>query len=461
MVVLSIWFLQAVASLALLSVAEERDNALLLQRVFIVDPAAGEVSSPTNLLIDDGVIVDVAESIAVDGDIHVIDCEGMFALPGLFDCHTHVVHLTESDDDSTSDALARFVANGVLFLRDVGGPIEVLADLHARIRRGDMIGPEIFYTGPMLEQSPLTWERVNEEHPGFSVAIDTRDAVDSVLTLIAARGGCCIKTFNEVSPEMYRYVVSVADSLGLRVVHDPGTPLFHRITIDSALAWGVTSFEHAKAPWPVILRNDVRGAHDSLSAIRADQATRLPVESRIVMMGAESVAIDRLHDVARSMIAHDAYLCPTLTVFADIDAVARQVASEMYEGEGAPPEMMLNMIKSSVTGLDAVGRLCVSESARIGVKMLVGQDGDDPDATIGEMLLMREAGVSNLEILRGATVYPARWLGIENRIGSLDPGKEATLIVVENNPLDDINALSDVKLVIQRGIVVELGVAAQ
>lgn len=461
MVVFYVWLLHVAVTLAPLSVASERENTLLLQRVCIIDPATGGISSPTNLLIDDGIIVDVAESIEVEGDIRMIDCNGMFALPGLFDCHTHIVHLTGSDDDSTRDALGRFVANGVLFLRDVGGPLDVLAGLHGRIQCGDMIGPEIFYTGPMLEQSPLTWERVNDQYPGLTLAIDTRDGVDSILSLIAARGGCCIKTFNEISPEMYRYVISVADSLGLRVVHDPGTPLFHRITIDSALAWGVTSFEHAKAAWPIVLRHDLRGAHDSLSAIRADQATRLPVESRIVMMGAESVAIDRLHDVARSMIAHDAYLCPTLTVFADIDAVARQVASEMYEGEGAPPEMMLNMIKSSVTGLDAVGRLCVAGCARIGVKMLVGQDGDDPDATIGEMLLMREAGVSNLEILRGATVYPARWLGIESRIGSLDPGKEATLIVVENNPLDDINTLSDVKLVIQRGIVVELGAAAQ
>lgn len=433
-------------------------GAIVLRHVSCIHPASGLASAPTDVLIHNERIVEIRDSIVPPPDAVVIDCSGKYAIPGLFDCHTHLVHRTGHGEDTLRSALSRFVANGVLYVRDVGGPLDVLSTLSHRVDSGDLPGPEIFFTGPMLEQSPLTWAEVNAEYPGFTVAIDSPPAVDSILSDIASHGGCCVKTFNTIEPALYRYVKKVADSLGLRVVHDPGTPLFHWVPVDSALAFGVTSIEHAKAPWPSILSDSLRPQHDSLVASRAGREERFACESRIAPMGVASVSLVRLRQLADLMIAHEAYLCPTLSVFSDIDATARDIARSEYQGEGEPPDMMVGMIKTMIAKIDSVGRLCVREFAAKGVKMLVGQDGDDPDASIGEMVLMSECGVSAAEILRGATTYPARWLGIEKRVGSIAVGSDATLIVLGHNPLEDIRNLRAIDMVIQRGTLVRSAV---
>ena len=218
--------------------------------------------------------------------------------------------------------------------------------------------------------------------------------------------------------------------------------------MDSALSYGVTSFEHAKAPWPVILRDDLRPEHDSLVATRADQRTRFPFEAKVPPMGVESVSLDRLYALADSMNVHGAYLCPTMNAFDDVEGITNEIAEEVYEGEGDPPPMMVGMIRASVIGLKSVGLLCVREFA---ARMFVGQDGDDPVATAKEMQLMVDAGVSPLEVLRGATIYPAEWLGVSDRVGSISVGKEANLVLLESNPLDSISNVTRPAFVVYRG----------
>ncbi|MCB2201808.1 amidohydrolase family protein [bacterium] len=434
-----------------------RHNSHLLTNVSIVDLDSGVANQPVNILIVDGIITRVGKSEVSDAfssRLDTIDCTGMFALPGLFDCHTHVAHATVEGEDSLRVTLKRFVENGVMYVRDVGGPLNILSELAGRTGSGELTGPEFFFTGPMLEQSPLTWQEKNHDLPGFTVAIDTREAVDSILGEIAAAGGCCVKTFNTIEPSMYRYLKQVADSIGLRIVHDPGTPLFHWVPMDTALALGVTSFEHSKAPWPVILTDDLRRQHDSLLLARADDKARFPFQSRVAPMGVRSISMDRLLALADSMLEHGALLCPTLSVFSDLDADALEIARDIYEGEGEPPPMMVGMIKHSMAACDTVGQTCVREFAKRGVPLLVGQDGIDPDATVSEMMLMVEAGVSPLEVLRGATIYPARWLGVEDRIGSIEVGKQADLLITKDNPVSAIETLTSPAWVVHRGSVI-------
>jgi imidazolonepropionase-like amidohydrolase len=88
------------------------------------------------------------------------------------------------------------------------------------------------------------------------------------------------------------------------------------------------------------------------------------------------------------------------------------------------------------------------------VKMLVGQDGFEADGTFAEMLELKSCGVSEAEILRGATIYPARWLGVDDRLGSIAPGKEANLLVVAEDPLKEIGCLSTPFAVIREGRII-------
>ena len=113
--------------------------------------------------------------------------------------------------------------------------------------------------------------------------------------------------------------------------------------------------------------------------------------------------------------------------------------------------MVQVFIRKQIRAMQAVSRLCVRELAGQGVKMLVGQDGFDAADTFAEMRLLKECGVSEAEIIKGATIYPAAWLGVDGRLGSIAPGKEASLLVVAGNPLEDITRLASPSIVIQKG----------
>jgi hypothetical protein len=319
-----------------------------------------------------------------------------------------------------------------------------------RISAGEIVGPEMFYSGPLLESSPLMHAEANEKLPGFTVAINSVADVDSILRGLARKGACMVKTFNKINPQLYRHLLEVARSCSLRVVHDPGEPLFNLIPIDTALALGVTSIEHAKAPWPVILTDEFKEKHDSLIASDASPGARMALAMKIMSAGTMSVSTDKLEHLAEEMKSKGAYLCPTLQVLPGLEAMAIEQVKGQFKVDTIPPQM-LAMIKTQVGSMQDVSRLCVREFAKCGVKMLVGQDGCDPRGTTKEMKSMEECGVSPGEILKGATIYPATWLGVERRLGSIAEGKQANIVIVNQNPLENIGNIDSIFLVLQNG----------
>ena len=101
-----------------------------------------------------------------------------------------------------------------------------------------------------------------------------------------------------------------------------------------------------------------------------------------------------------------------------------------------------------------VGRVIVNHLAKRGIRMLVGQDGYIPRFTHQEMLLLSENGLRPLEILKGATVYPAQWFGLTEKYGSIETGKKANLVILDANPIEDIRNAQNIRMVILDGQIV-------
>jgi imidazolonepropionase-like amidohydrolase len=421
--------------------ARDQDS-ILLENLSFFDVESGEMRGPLDLLVEGGRIREIGSDA---GAALRIDCSGKYAVPGLCDCHTHLVMLTMEGEEHAAAQLRAFVEGGVTHVRDVGGPVELLQEWSGRIAAGELVGPEIFYCGPMLERSPLTWGEHNEELPGFTVAVDTKESVDRLLPELAAKGACLLKTFSKQDAEVYEHLVKRADELSLRIVHDPGGPLFHAVPMDRAMELGVTSFEHAKAPWPVVLKDELREEHDALLARDAGRTEIMPFAMKVFGLGVESVSVERLDRLCETMREKGAYLCPTLRVF----------DSRREEGPAEDvPEQAREMQERVMAAMEEVSRFFVAELSKRGVKLLVGHDGPWPDGIFDDMERMSECGVSEVEILRGATLYPAQWLGVEERLGSISPGKEANLLVLDGNPLEDIGQIRSTFLVLQRGDIV-------
>ncbi|MFB3909245.1 MAG: amidohydrolase family protein [Candidatus Eisenbacteria bacterium] len=413
----------------------------ILANVHVFDPLAGRMSDPTDIVIDGDRIVSVGSATRETG-VPVVDGEGRYAVPGLFDCHTHLAELTLESEDSMRAALRAFVERGITQVRDVGGPLDRLARLRERIDSGDLLGPDLFYAGPMLEGSPLTWGARNTKLPGFTVAVDSDVAADSLLDAIAAGGARGVKLFGHIDRPVFERLVDGARARGLPVAHDPGPPLFHRDPVDLSIDLGVATIEHGKAPWPVVLRDDLRAEHDSMMQAKPfAQMRAMAFAGRVAALGDDSIVPDRVDAIAARMVQRGVFLCPTLQVFA---AMAGDTSM-------APP------IAAMVRGMETVSRSMTARMARGGVEILVGQDGCDAAGTFAEMRELARCGIPPVEILRGATIRPARLLGEEDRLGSIAPGRTANLLVVDADPLEEIGNLERTRLVVLSGRSIERG----
>ncbi|MBI9052335.1 MAG: amidohydrolase family protein [Bacteroidales bacterium] len=426
------------------------EHDLIIRNINIIDVVTGKTLQNQTIAIDNNQISKIySENINFSASSEIIEGKGKFITPGLFDNHMHIAHLTCYGGDTLQTRLAEFVHNGVLYFRDVGGPVDVLKRLKSKISSGDLIGPDIYYTGPMLESSPLHWEKINEELPEFTVPLDTRDDVDSLLPILAKKGATMIKTFSNIKTELYPYIVDVARKNNLKIVHDPGSPLFNQIPINMALELGVTTIEHSMAAWCYILKDEYRIELDTLLQQDTNIRQKMVFMFEMADMGIESISEERLKALCMLMKEKNAVYSPTLNVF---KGFLSEIEEEIANGNN---DEMLFKRKKLLSDFVTIGNYIVREFSENGVKLLVGQDNIDPEGTVKEMVVLSEAGVSNIEVLRGATLYAAEWLELTEKYGSIKPFQIADLVILNTDPLENIANMKDVFMVIQQGKVVK------
>jgi cytosine/adenosine deaminase-related metal-dependent hydrolase len=398
----------------------------------VFDVQTGTFSAPSGILIRGGEIHAVGSGSELGEPERTLDAGGAFALPGLWDSHVHITAMTLAGDDSVRTNLSGYVRQGVLYLRDVGGHLQTLRSLRDRIRSGDLMGPEILFAGPMTERPPLTWGAYNRDFPGYAVPIEIPADVDSLVASVARAGGSHLKVFGAWDPGLFRRAVRLAHERGLKIVVDPGLPFFQDIPFDTALAAGAKSLEHGHTPWQTVLPPDLKEIHDRLQAGTDEDAT-VDFRLRTVVLGREAIDFAALRALGDRMVASGAYFCPTI-----------RVMEEEWRGQG-----------DTWDGLAAAAVEMTRALAERGVSLLVGSDGDprDATATIREMELLVGLGVPPAQVLRAATINPARWIGRDDEIGSLTSGMKADLILVDSDPLQDMRVLRSPVLVMQDGVV--------
>jgi imidazolonepropionase-like amidohydrolase len=428
------------------------EGHILMKNANLFDAENGVLRSKVDILIEGDRIKEVGKIGTVDQqNLTEIDCSGKYVLPGLFECHAHLALLTSRDGEtrkqimkdfrtSEEDELERrvlreFVIKGITQIRDVGGPLKTLRSLKARISEGELIGPDLFYAGPMLEKSPLVWEENNKFLPGFTVAVDSKQDAASIIEQISKQGASLVKTFNKFDADVFRYLLDAAKEHNLPVTHDPGTTFFQCIPMTKGIDSGIRCFEHGKAPWPVVLKNDLKSEHDSL--MEADPKAKQDFTKRVFSLGAKSVSLTKLHRLFEKMVRNDVYCCVTLHAF-----------KYMQEQQSTEPDKgMLDKLEL----LDQMQYYFVKKMTEQNVKVLIGQDGLMPEFTFQEMRHLKEVGLPEAEIIRGATIYPARWLGVTDTLGSISPEKKANVLILSKNPLEDIRNIDTACVVLKSG----------
>jgi len=434
------------------------EGRILLKDINLLDVKNNILRRNLDILIEDGIIKEIGKIDCADKEnLRHYDYSGKYAIPGLFECHAHLTLLTNQEDETKKEilkecgiegiaqedelekqVLKEFALKGITQIRDVGGPVKTLKDLKDKITQGEYLGPEIFYAGPMLEKSPLRGEENNKRWPGFTVAVNSRQEAKNIIEQISNQGASLVKTFGKFDEDVLKHLLDEAKEHNLPVTNDPGPTFFHSVPVDRGIDLGIRCFEHGKSPWYAVLKDDLKSEHDNL--IGANPEEKETFINKIFLLGVDSISVTKLRQLIDKMLENGVYFCPTLHVFKNYAE-----HPEVYR------EDEIDKFKKRFEILYKISCFITKEIIKQSIKILVGQDGWNPKFTFMEMQLLKEIGLPESEIIRGATIYPAEWLGIANQSGSISPGKKGSILILNKNPLEDIKNIETKHTVLLNG----------
>ena len=364
---------------------------------------------------------------AIGADDSILDLPQQTILPGLINSHVHLClpsggtpfHYPQSNERAVITALRNLqveLQSGVTTVRDCGDQNGVLFELRQAMDDGLVAsGPRLLLCGP-----PLTMSGGHAHFLG-GVADGTAEIVRAVrsrvhrgadfIKLIATGGGtpgtlpaCASYTVEEITA-----AVRTAQDLGRSVsAHCRGIP-----GIRNAIAAGVAQIEHACFELP---DGTLR-----FSRRLADQMAKAGI-----------------------------YVTPTIQLFRDVQAFLEQ---KQREGRPlTPPE--IQRLKMMPQTLGAKYQALEGFMAA-GVQCVAGNDAGLPHTGFGrfwqELQAMTQGGMSPMQAIQAATLTAAKAIGLASTIGSLQPGKQADLVAVDGDPIQDITALARPTLVMSAG----------
>jgi len=422
------------------------NESVAIVGVTVVDPSS--IQSPATdqtILISDGLIraVGPSSTVAVPANARRIDARGKFAIPGLWDAHVHFMNTGVT-------ALPLFVAHGVTSVREMGGYIDSTRAWQARMKAGSLVGPRIITPGPILE-CPRYLEGVVQRSTGsnsqlalrvlpyrlrVSDSVEAKKAIDSLVKLRVD----FVKIRTSATPAAFYATLREARRAGLRVAaHQPNA-----VPLRSAIDSGQTDLEHAILPPLSRLSEAARDSIYRTFVINNAWYTPTLTVSRAVMLSGDSAARAIFSDEAIRGDERRAYASPWL-----LGWWRMQVDERAGDTSSARAAQGVEAYQSSTND--------VKRMHELGVNILAGTDAGSvlvyPGFGLHEELqrLVEEARLSPRNALWSATIGPARFARLENRLGTIAAGKIADIVLLDADPLANIRNTRRIFAVVQAG----------
>ena len=406
----------------------------------IIDGYSGPV-------IENGVLLIAGERIVAvgrEGDVQVpqgatvVNANGHTVMPGLIDMHVHLHILGHGDykrwDElyGTRDAslvmpiaARQLLMAGVTTARDLGARLDDILTVKKRIAAGEIPGPRMFVTGPFIQH-----EAYEEYEKPFRWGVRGADEARRRVTQLLDAGVDMIKLIDQdqMTDAEVEAVVETTHKRGKQVVAHA-----HRMEeIRVGLKWNVDNFEHTglgTAPgYPEDILQKLRERNSGLYWTPT-------ISPLYTMYHTGSIFPERIDDPAWHEFMPD-------DMWKEIRTSLSQIPHLPYYA----------LFPSRIPLLPTK----FAQLRQSGVRMMIGTDAGIPsmfhnDATWREMAKWVELGVSPMETIQSATLWPARFLRGEANFGVLAPGRFADIILVRGDPLTDMSVMRDVKVVIQSG----------
>lgn len=384
----------------------------------IIDMCSDSKPKEGNIVVEDGNIVSVNyNDIEIPDRAEEICVKGKYIIPGLINCHTHLCMTTtlfeleqgigQMDDNTISFFAVRnaikALTSGVTTVRDVGGQNYIELKLKRFIEAGYIAGPRIYAAGKVITTTGGHAWKVGEE-------ADTKDEVEKAIKKQVRAGAFLIKMM-----------------ISGGVMTESSQPYFLQYDVP-------------------LLKRAVKVAHELdrkvTGHIGNERAFRVALEAGIDCV--EHFIPEDEEDL-EVMIEKGLFCVPTITTYPLWASSAKRWDA---------PEFFLAKKKKQKPDHK---RNLLANAYKKGLKMVAGTDAGTPYVPFGhivdELKIFTECGYSNYEAIAAATSLASELIG-ETRIGTIRKGNWADMIVIEDNPLDNILALRNPEIVVKGGEII-------
>jgi hypothetical protein len=429
---------------------EPATKTFAFTHVAVIDVVNGRATPDMTVIVSDRRITAVGKSgtLRPPTEAEVINANGKFLIPGLWDMHVHLY-------SDLKDHLQLFLANGVTGVRQMSGN-PIAYEWRAAVQNETLVGPRIVVASRVMDGAKAASPTNLVVHD----AVEAREAVQGA----KHDGADFIKVYNWLPREAFFAIADEARKDGLPFVgHVPIS-----VSTPEASDAGIKSIEH--------LRGVLEGSSSREGELRRlmqdlpPGTLRNEAGRRVQHFLRDTLNQSTQEALLKRLQQNHTWQTPTTTLLY-VDAFPDQAAAQAEprlkylpaelksDWQGYSDWLRQLTIPEGVElakwryqrELEVIGRM-----GRTGVELLAGIDVGNPFLIPGfslhdELSLLVKAGLSPAEALRSATINPARFLGRDAELGTIATGKLADLVLLDANPLQDIRNTTRINAVVVNG----------
>lgn len=380
----------------------------------LIDGTGGPVIENSVVVIDQNRIQAVGQQgdIDIPENAEIYDARGLTMLPGFIDAHYHSVN--------NNPALKTILRNGTTSLRDPGHPFR----FYQALEFANSPMPRVFLTGAHLDGYPGVYKQQ---------AILVKNAGHAQATVYGhvRNGGSGIKIYFRLPLKYYKPIIEAA-----RYSKVPVFAHLELVPADSAIMAGLDGIEHVTSVGTALATPE-EAARFQDTVYKYSDARK---EWRYRLWSNIDLKSERCRKLIELMVSEGVYFVPTLATF------------ERQAGDDGVQDYEVRAFENMVgfVGMAYEGGVKIVSSSHTWSRYA------DPGFTLQrEMELLAQAGMSPMDVIKATTLLNAQYFRSQSRIGSIEVGKLADLILLEENPLENISNVKKVSRVMLNGSWVE------
>ncbi len=388
------------------------------------------------VLVSNGIITAIGAKVKIPKDAQVVDGKGKYLIPGLVDMHTHL--LSDGDDypDSIAeDELKVMIANGVTTIRFMIGTKEQLI-LRTKSANGEIIAPTIYSASPHL----------TGKEQGNNFVVLTEEQGREAVRQSKAAGYDFIKVTTFIEAKVYEAIVDEAAKQNIRVVGHADSRF-----VGVERAWKAKQqIEHLDGYLEAILRDDapMKGSVSDLYISNPQNWLSLDYidESKIAKVAKQTVESNPFSNPTQHFMKNSFGLPrseESIRAQPDFKFYPKKV-QDAYLNYYKRARFMTEVPVEKRARWVEIRNKIIKAIYDAGGKLMTGSDTPEFLFLYGfsmhrELKALQEAGLSNYAALEAATKNPAQFFGTLEKVGTIEKGKRADLILLDANPLENIS----------------------